>query len=135
MLVCLTCCSEYEYYGQRRKICRPCKRQYDREYHAKRSTEVKQQKLENQKDRVRIARQYVYDYFKQNPCVNCGESDPVVLEFDHTDQSEKTNVISNMMDSSLVRIKKEIDKCRVLCANCHRRHTSTQLEWYKDLTR
>lgn len=134
MITCIKCNCEYECYGQRRKICKPCKREYDREYHTKRSYSAKQTKLKNQKNRIDIARQFIWDYFKSNPCVQCGESDPIVLEFDHVDQSDKSFVIANMVTYSVSTIQKEINKCRVLCANCHRRHTATQMGWYKNIS-
>lgn len=132
---CTTCHKDYEDYGQRRSICRPCKRIYDREYHARRSPEARQRKLSLQADRVVEARQFIWDYLKDHPCVSCGESDPVVLEFDHIDRSEKFMAVAELATYSLETISKEIAKCRVLCANCHRRHTAVQLGWYKDLTR
>ena len=134
MLKCLSCDTEYECYGQRRKICRPCKREYDREYHKKRSPEKKQVKLDNQKARIDLSRQFIWDHFNSNPCVLCGEDDPIVLEFDHIDQTEKSFVIANMVTYSIEAIQAEIDKCRVLCANCHRRHTANQLGWYKNIS-
>lgn len=133
MSTCNTCKGEYEPYGQRRPICKPCKRAYDRDYHAKRSSDKKDHKLQLQAKRVIANRQFVWDYLSDHPCENCGEDDPVVLEFDHIDQSTKEAVVSNLTTYSIDRMKKEIAKCRVLCANCHRRHTAIQLGWYKGI--
>lgn len=133
MRTCTSCSVEYEDYGQRASICRPCKREYDRQYHKKRSEEVKKRKVELQKIRRIENRQFLYDYLKEHPCVICGESDPVVLEFDHINQDEKFKAVSIMVEHSLDKIKSEIEKCRVLCANCHKRHTAVQLNWYKDI--
>jgi len=68
---------------------------------------------------------YVNKYLSENNCVDCGESDPIVLEFDHV-RGEKSFNISDMVRKtghSLVKIKEEIEKCDVRCANCHRRAT------------
>ena len=116
-------------------MCKPCKRVYDREHYANKSQENKDRKVSLQKQRHIENRQYMYDYLKTHPCVTCGESDPVVLEFDHIDQSTKLLAVSLMADYSLSKIKEEIAKCRVLCANCHKRHTAIQLDWYKHLVR
>ena len=69
-------------------------------------------------------KQFVLDYLLTHPCVDCDEADPVVLEFDHLGDKEVdiSALLSN--GSSLSRIKKEIAKCEVVCANCHRRRTA-----------
>lgn len=134
MIVCIKCSNEYECYGQRRKICRPCKQEYDRDYYSKKSKEYKEKKFLRKKDRAIVAKQFIWDHLKNNPCVTCGEADPVVLEFDHIIQSEKEYTISDMQTYSIKMIKKEIEKCRILCANCHRRRTSVQMDWYKNIS-
>jgi len=66
---------------------------------------------------------YLMDYLRANPCVDCGESDPLVLEFDHL--GDKTFTISEgLRDRSWQSIVDEIAKCEVVCANCHRRRTA-----------
>ncbi len=57
-------------------------------------------------------------------CIDCGEADPVVLEFDHV-RGEKTSEIGTMLRNgwALRRIMAETEKCEVRCANCHRRRT------------
>lgn len=72
--------------------------------------------------------QYMVDYLKINPCVDCGEADPVVLEFDHL--SDKEYNVSGMQHSSLESLCQEIAKCEVRCANCHRRKTAKQFNHY-----
>ncbi len=70
-------------------------------------------------------RAYVLNYLSTHPCVDCGESNPVVLEFDHI-SGIKVESISKMVSISysLENIQAEIDKCQVRCANCHRVVTS-----------
>jgi hypothetical protein len=60
-------------------------------------------------------------------CVDCGEGNPLVLDFDHV-TGEKVNDVSNMVYKAycLESIQKEIDKCEVRCANCHRIVTHTR---------
>lgn len=67
-------------------------------------------------------RERVWKFLKENPCMDCGEQDPLLLEFDHL--SDKTNNVSTMVCSTTWPIiQKEIDKCEVVCANCHRKRT------------
>lgn len=73
----------------------------------------------------------MWEYLRLHPCVDCGEADPVVLEFDHVRGTKRCNV-SQMVSSYLswATILKEIAKCDVRCANCHRRRTAIQFGWY-----
>lgn len=69
-------------------------------------------------------RRKVREYLSIHSCVDCGEPDVVVLEFDHV-RGEKRNSISVMMSRGCTwaTIEDEIAKCEVRCANCHRRIT------------
>lgn len=67
--------------------------------------------------------------------MDCGEADPIVLEFDHV-RGEKADNISRMVHGtrSIAAIQAEIDKCEVVCANCHRRRTAETQEWDKAIS-
>lgn len=61
------------------------------------------------------------DLKKTLKCQECNNDDFRVLEFHHRADSSKDGNISNLITRwSLERVQKEIDKCDVLCANCHR---------------
>ena len=66
---------------------------------------------------------YLLDFFVANPCVDCGESDPVVLEFDHL-RDKAFDIGASLPYRSWESILDEIAKCDVVCANCHRRRTA-----------
>lgn len=56
-------------------------------------------------------------------CADCGENNHIVLDFDHL-RDKKYNISRMVHDGFSVKaIKKEIEKCEVVCANCHRIRT------------
>lgn len=61
--------------------------------------------------------------------MDCGESDPVVLEFDHV--GEKTSAIARLVGEGvkLDVVNEEISRCEVVCVNCHRRRTARRGRW------
>lgn len=61
------------------------------------------------------------EYKQAHPCVNCGEDDPVCLDFHHLDPSEKDFGIGQEIRRNWDNILTEINKCVVLCSNCHRK--------------
>lgn len=77
-------------------------------------------------------RDYMNDYLRRNPCVDCGEADIEVLEFDHIVPVMGKKNRANVYTMSLVRLQEEIDKCEVRCCNCHRRRTRQQFNRFRD---
>lgn len=65
----------------------------------------------------------IRQYLQTHPCVDCGEKDPVVLDFDHKNPDEKVDSISHLRHGRATweDIWAEIQKCEVRCANCHRK--------------
>lgn len=73
-------------------------------------------------ERRRKNREFVAEYRATHSCVDCPENDPACLDFDHDDPSKKSVDISKAIKSySLEKLKEEIAKCTVRCANCHRK--------------
>jgi hypothetical protein len=114
--------------------CRECfktywdKRYYENHEHYRNSHNESREKL-----RERNARK-VFEYLANHPCINCGESDPIVLEFDHRDRIDKIESVSILVrNSSWKRIEFEIQKCDVLCANCHRRKTAAEFNYKRHI--
>lgn len=141
MMTCAKCLNvkpEIEFSIKSGKItnqCLACKREYNRAIYAKKSPEAKKDRAVQMKLRYQELRKKLWDYKCTQLCARCGESDPVVLEFDHLDQANKDSEICNMVKNgrSWDSILKEIAKCQVLCANCHRRKTHKQLGWYNQI--
>lgn len=78
---------------------------------------------------------FSWRYKKLCGCKNCGNKNPVVLEFDHIDRKSKIRPVSHLINEgySLSVVKEEIRKCDVLCANCHRIRTAKQLNYHKQI--
>lgn len=113
--------------------CKVCIKNYDKIRYAGFTKKDKTNKKTRQHIICVRNRQWVWNYLKSHPCVDCKESDPIVLEFDHIkDKKNKKDLITNhTTNSSIFRLRKEISKCVVRCANCHRRKTANELKWYK----
>jgi hypothetical protein len=108
--------------GQRHNYCRPCHAAYHREHYlANRARYIAQAAATKASLRVERTRLLI-EYFAEHPCVDCGEADPLVLEFDHL-RDKSFEIAAGIIDHSWARILAEIEKCEVVCANCHRRRT------------
>lgn len=68
----------------------------------------------------RRQRKYIEDYKKKEGCEKCGINDPRVLDFQHIKDKEFTIAEYYHHQFGLKRLIKEIEKCIVICANCHR---------------
>ena len=71
-----------------------------------------------------------YQYLLEHCCVDCGEPDPIVLQFDHV-RGKKIKKVSTMIKTyAWQAVLEEIEKCDVVCANCHSKRTAKQQKWY-----
>ncbi|MBK5306389.1 MAG: hypothetical protein JJD92_06855 [Frankiaceae bacterium] len=115
----------------RQARCRDCSRTWyleNREEH--RQNVARRNKLVRKEYRERLVA-----YLKAHPCVDCGESDLRVLDFDHRDSSQKLETVGRVVGlrASWKRIQAEIDKCDIRCANCHRRRTAEDYGWWRHI--
>lgn len=101
-------------------------------YYKNKEVYIERAKKRNALERLKIE-DWLVQYLSTHPCIDCGETDIVVLEFDHRDDITKVyNVGSMRRDAkSLAAVMREVGKCDVRCANCHRRRTATQFGWWK----
>lgn len=82
--------------------------------------------------RKKTNREFLIAYLREHSCVDCGESDVIVLDFDHVRGTKRKEVTVLVTDGASIRtLKEEIDKCDVVCANCHRRRTAKRGNHWK----
>jgi hypothetical protein len=109
--------------NQRHNYCRACSREYHREHYlANKQRYVDQAAARKQSVRIEQTMKLL-EYFREHPCVDCAERDPVVLEFDHLADKEFA-IGTAIVRYGWARIEAEMKKCEVVCANCHRRRTA-----------
>lgn len=142
MKVCTKCKKEksiYEFNFRLKKIglrqyqCVECTRAFvGNHYKNNRDYYLAKAKTRNLKKKIE-AQRYIRDYLLKHSCVDCGESDMVVLEFDH--RENKIKEVANLIRDRrpIVEIKEELEKCDVRCANCHRKKTAQEFGWYRNI--
>lgn len=113
----------------RQPRCRPCNIEANKRWYRD-HPEARARRMDDYAKARRLDNhQRILDYLRLHPCVDCGETDPVVLDFDHLG-SKRCNV-SGMLGSSWNSILAEIAKCEVCCANCHRRRSARRGGWFR----
>lgn len=140
MKICSTCkLLKDNFYKNKRRAdglqtyCIDCSKEHSKKCY-KNFSEDKKQEIKKLATNKRIRNtQFLWDFLKRNPCIDCGEADPIVLDLDHI--RDKVINVSDLVQQagSIERIQEEINKCEVRCANCHRRKTSKQFDWYKSI--
>lgn len=124
--------------GRLHAQCKNCYKLYRKSYQKEHYKKYKNEYLK----RATMRRQRLRDEYRTNmilflkdkSCQLCSEDDIRTFEFDHIDPESKLFSISQgvKMGYNWTEILTEIKKCRILCANCHKKHTSNQLLWYKE---
>ncbi|HST70550.1 MAG TPA: hypothetical protein VLI94_12950 [Solirubrobacterales bacterium] len=109
--------------GQRDTYCRPCRAEYKREHYQANKQRYIAAAGQRNKALLEERTQYLVAFLREHPCVDCGESDPIVLEFDHL-RDKKFGIASGIRGRKWQDVLDEIAKCDVVCANCHRRRTA-----------
>jgi len=110
--------------GKLQPYCRACDNKHAREYYEKNRDRIKSQS--NRAKRIRVANisKEIRELKESTPCLDCGKNYPYyVMDFDHI-TGDKVGNISHMIQSGATRkIKEEVEKCEIVCANCHRERT------------
>lgn len=96
---------------------------YQKEYRDKHYQANKQKYIDQAAARKAKLREEVQEA-KSVPCTDCGISYPYyVMDFDHVRGSKVGNIGRMVADGQRTKVFLEIEKCDVVCANCHRERT------------
>ena len=114
-------------------ICKVCSRARSRQYYQENK---EKHKVATSKRRRRIIdenRQKLKRILENSECTDCGIKNILVLEFDHI-RGKKRDCVTRLLGSgcSWEVILEEIEKCDVVCANCHRIRTYSRIKTYRN---
>jgi hypothetical protein len=87
--------------------------------------------IKRRRERAKVIRA-----LKDNPCLDCGQTYPYfVMEFDHREGEKKEFDIANGVRDmvAIARLLAEIEKCDLVCSNCHRMRTAFRAGWDEQL--
>ncbi len=93
------------------------KREYHRQYYLDNKSKILAQ---SKKDKNK-KRKWFEEFKSSLKCLKCGEDHPACLEFHHKDSSQKEFSISSYQGRGRDRLRAEIEKCEMLCSNCHKK--------------
>lgn len=135
---CLRILNESEFNWKYKDIklqyhCKECSRTYVKNHYNKNLKYYLEKARKRNKMIKDIGTSYLGPYLLSHPCIDCGEKDILVLEFDHRDRTIKISEIRNIIQrgGTLEKVKNEVEKCDVRCANCHRRKTEKENNSWK----
>lgn len=106
-------------------VCKSCQKIYrDNHYLSKRESYIKKAKTWRETEKIRF-----YNWLQKKSCVDCGNNDFRVLEFDHLEDKDYT-IATKIGTVKLETLLLEINKCDIVCANCHRIRTAERGKYY-----
>ena len=102
--------------------CKHCQCAYTKEHYKNNPQPYKNRA----RKRAKVGAARILEYLKTHPCIDCGETDPVVLEFDHLENKEFTLTSKRARSLKNESWLIEVAKCEIRCSNCHKkRHAKT----------
>lgn len=130
--ICSTCkkskeLSEFSFKNKskniRSKKCKECTSEYSKAHYQKHQQIYIERAKKSKKKYAKRNTENVIEYLQDKYCSRCQIKDIEVLDFHHKDPNEKEYSVADMLTHgySWKRIRKEIDKCEIVCANCHRK--------------
>lgn len=104
--------------GKKSKTCKNCTKQDSKQHYRLN----KDYYFERNKTKRKRNQEWLNEYKSTLTCVKCGQNHIATIDFHHADSSSKDFDIGSALNKGVSRntILKEIEKCIVLCSNCHR---------------
>jgi hypothetical protein len=109
--------------GRRHRRCKTCMAAYGRGHYTRNHEAYIARTARNRPTQKRLLRETLWRYKSQHGCSDCGERDPIVLDFDHIDPRDKNAEVGWLVSRNRgwTTVMREITRCQLRCANCHRR--------------
>jgi hypothetical protein len=118
--------------GGKQPFCKACQSDYQKVYYRENKAAQIARCSKRRDEQENRNQRHLIEYLQTHPCVDCGETDITVLQFDHV-RGEKKAELCRMVSSGSTwnSLLKEIAKCEVRCANDHARKTAKAQNNYK----
>jgi hypothetical protein len=115
----------------KQKYCRECGKVRDKKHYD--SNPLRRAKIKAAREEAQLRnRTVLLEFLKKHPCVDCGETDPLFLDFDHVRGKKRLAVTTAAKHGwCLEALQEEIDKCQVRCVRCHRIKTAKEQGWFE----
>lgn len=108
--------------GKAVAFCISCKAEYNIKHYELTKEKYRQSRIDTRLAAVAEIKKLQFEK-KRKPCMDCGMSyPPYIMQFDHRDPSEKSFSVAARRHG-IDKIKLEIEKCDLVCANCHAERT------------
>jgi hypothetical protein len=108
--------------GIRQPVCKACRGEVNAQWYESHKEEQKERSRKHKQEALGEAQRYVYEVLSYSTCEDCGEYDFAVLTFHHVREVKRMDVSQMAAQGySISAIQSEINKCVVLCFNCHAR--------------
>lgn len=105
--------------GVRHRYCRDCGKIFTRSHYQRNKRQYIDRSV-----RAKLKRREYLRQVKSRPCADCGVQYPYyVMDFDHREGEVKIFEMNQVVYVPMGALKKEMEKCDIVCANCHRERT------------
>lgn len=104
--------------------CRDCHSKYTKDHYENNKSYYKTKA----RKRTNLLRKQYNEYKESLPCFDCKKNYPYyVMDFDHRDKELKSTEVAKLVDRSAQKLLEEIEKCDLVCSNCHRERTHNRI--------